>query len=165
MQGELQIRQGTAEDIDDIARVYANSVRLLCQHDYDAKIIAHWQVSTPAQSRLKVIDDKSLWVAQVDTSIVGYLVAIPGEIVALFIDPDYAGVGIGRALGLFGIKLAMNNNISQVILESTLTAAPFYEKLGFKEISRGYFSHGVSDLKIPVINMALPLKAMTHSKV
>jgi hypothetical protein len=40
-----------------------------------------------------------------------------------------------------------------VKLESTITAAPFYEKLGFKEIGRGYFSHGSSDLKIPVINM------------
>lgn len=159
MQGEFQIRLGTADDIDNIARVYADSVRVLCQHDYDAKIIADWQVSTPAQSRLKLIDDGSLWVAQVDNNIAGYLVVIPGEIVSLFIDPDYAGFGIGKALGQFGIKLAMNKDASQVILESTLTAAPFYEKLGFTELSRSFFSHGAGDLKIPVINMMFTLKS------
>lgn len=162
MQEKFKIRRGTVEDIDNIARVYAESVRVLCQYDYDAKIIAHWQVSTPAKSRLKVINDGSLWMAQIENNIIGYLVAIPGEIIALFIDPDYARLGIGKALGQFGIKLALKNGCSQVILESTLTAAPFYEKLGFIEVGRGYSSHGASNLKIPVINMVLPLRAMMH---
>jgi len=71
----------------------------------------------------------------------------------LFIAPKYSGIGLGARLGKLGIKLAQQNNSSPVILESTINAAPFYEKLGFKEVSRGSFSHGSSSINIPVINM------------
>jgi len=85
----------------------------------------------------------------------GYLVAVHGEVMELFIAPKYSGIGLGARLGKLGIKLAQKNNSSPVILESTINAAPFYEKLGFKEVSRGSFSHGSSSINIPVINMVL----------
>lgn len=155
MNQKFQIRLGTPDDIYRIAAVYADSVRELCKNDYEPEIIAHWEISTPAESRLKAIENGSLWVAEVDGNIGGYLVSVPGELVALFVSSSHAGLGLGRALGELGIKVAKENQSGEVKLESTITAAPFYKKLGFKEIERGYFSHGRSDLKIPVINMVL----------
>ncbi len=155
MNKNFQIRLGTPDDIYRIADVYTDSVRELCKDDYEPEIIAHWEISTPAESRLKAIESGSLWVAEVDGEIGGYLVSVPGELVALFVGSSYAGLGMGRALGQLGIEIAKNNPPGVVNVESTITAAPFYKKLGFKETACGYFSHGRSDLKIPVINMVL----------
>jgi len=147
------IRPGTPEDIHQIANIYSESIRQLCSKDYPADTIDHWARSTPAESRLEDIEAGLLWVAEVNENMAGYLVTVPGEVLELFIAPKYSGIGLGARLGKLGIKLAQKNNSSAVILESTINAAPFYEKLGFKEVSRGSFSHGASGIHIPVINM------------
>jgi len=149
------IRLGTPGDIHKIAKIYAASIRQLCSKDYPVDTIEHWARSTPAESRLTDIEAGSLWVAEINENMAGYLVAVPGEVMELFIAPKYSGIGLGARLGKLGKKLAQQNNSSPVILESTLNAAPFYEKLGFKEVSRGSFSHGASCINIPVINMVL----------
>jgi len=149
------IRLGTPEDIHQIANVYSASIRHLCSKDYPVDTIEHWAHSTPAESRLEDIKAGLLWVAEVNGIMAGYLVAVPGEVMELFIAPKYSGIGLGTRLGELGIKLAQQNHTSPVLLESTINAAPFYEKLGFKEVSRGSFSHGASGIHIPVINMVL----------
>ena len=155
MDEQIIIRLGKPEDIHAIASVYTDSVRKLCSKDYAPDIIQFWQTSTPPEYRLSSIHNKTLWVAEINQQIVGYLVAVPGEIIALFISPSYAGTGIGRQLCLHGIALSKQNCIKHIKIESTLTAAGFYKKFGFKEVSRGYFSHGCDDIKIPVIHMVL----------
>lgn len=155
MNENFQIRPGTPDDIPRIADVYADFVRELCKGDYEPDIIAHWEISTSAESRLKAIENGSLWVANVDGNVGGYLVSVPGELVALFIGSSYAGRGMGRALAQLGIEIAKNNPSGIVNIESTITAVPFYKKLGFIETEPGYFSHGRSDLKISVIKMVL----------
>jgi len=156
MNEKFYIRQGRLDDIYGIASIYSDSIQELCKDDYEPEIINHWKASTAPESRLKAIENGSLWVAEIDGEIGGYLVSIPGELIALFIGSTFSGLGMGRALGQLGVEIARGESGGQVKLESTITAAPFYKKLGFNETGRGYFSHGISDIKIPVIKMVLP---------
>lgn len=151
----MDIRLAKAEDVFAISEVYSDSVRELCKGDYPDKVITTWQNSTPAESRLPAIEQKTLWVAEIDNCIAGYMMAVPGEIIALFIHSKFAKRGVGFTLGKLGVELAQKGHNGPVTLESTLTAKPFYEKLGFIETGRGFFTHGNDDLKIEVINMQL----------
>jgi len=54
-----------------------------------------------------------------------------------------------------GVEIARKKNSCEVKLESTITAVPFYKRMGFREVGRGYYSHGESDLKLPIINMVM----------
>ena len=103
-----------------IADVYADSVRELCKADYELEVIAYWVVSTPPESRLRVIDSGSLWVAEVGGVIAGYLVSVPGELVALFISSSYAGLGMGKALAQLGIEIAEGDFLGEVKLRLKL---------------------------------------------
>lgn len=152
---KINLRLGSAEDIYPIADIYADSVAQLCKNDYTPEVIQYWKSSVPAEARLKSIENKTLWVAEVDGKIGGYLVSVPGELVALFVGSLFAGLGLGRLLGELGIAEASKNSCAEIRLESTLTAVPFYKNLGFREVSTGFFTHGDSDLKIPVVNMIL----------
>lgn len=152
MEYSLNIRQGKPEDILEISDIYKDSVRELCKGEYSPEVISLWENSTPPEARLKSINNGSLWVAEIGGSIGGYLVSVPGELVALFVGSSYSGLGLGRKLCELGISLARKEG-DVVTIESTLTAAPFYEKLGFTKVNQGFFSHGHSDIKIPVINM------------
>ena len=81
------------------------------------------------------------------------MVSVPGEIVALFVSPDYAGQGVGRRLADLALEIASDIDSGEIVLESTLTAMPFYQKLGFTEVSRGFFTHGQKNMGISIVNM------------
>ena len=68
---------------------------------------------------------------------------------------SYSGLGVGSALGKLGIEIACIEGISEIRVESTITAVPFYRKLGLKEVGRGYYTHGQTELEIPIVNMVL----------
>ncbi len=69
-----------------------------------------------------------------DGQIVGFMGTSSDNIEMLFIEPAFRGQGIGKALTLF----AMNKlNIEKVdVNEKNTQAVGFYQKLGFKIISR-----------------------------
>ena len=154
----MKIRLASYDDILCISEVFTDSVRELCKNDYEHSVIDLWIASKPPDSRSQYIDNRSLWVAELDGEIAGYLISIPGEVLALFVGSSYTGLGIGSALGKLGIELANRNGLIDVKLESTITAVEFYKKLGFRETGRGYYTHGKSNLKLPIINMVLPLQ-------
>jgi len=174
----LNIRLANHKDLEAITQVYRTSIQVLCAKDYDQDVIELWQSSSTALSRMHLVNEGKLWVvdafSRTDfyldsnhnetkvtsltqdelTPLAGFMVVTPGELVSLFIHPDYARLGVGKKLAQMGIQMA-KKGCTSIRLESTLTALSFYQKLGFVEQSRGYFSHGRSDLKIPVVNMTL----------
>ena len=153
MKDVYNIRIGKTDDILKIAEIFVDSVSNLCKEDYSPDVIAQWITSISPESRLKHIENKSLWVAEVNGKIRGYLVSVPGEILSLFVGSSSAGLGIGTALFRVGIEIAKKDWSAELKLESTITAAPFYRKLGFREVNRGFYTHGISDLNIAIINM------------
>jgi len=152
---EINIRLGDLDDIFQIAEVFSDSVRELCKKDYDSNTILRWIATKPPESRSEYIKNNSLWVAELNGKIVGYLISVPGEVIALFVASSYTGLGIGRALGELGIEIAKNGSVHDVKLQSTISAVQFYKKLGFNEVGRGFYTHCDSDLKLPIVNMAL----------
>ena len=69
-----------------------------------------------------------------DGEIVGFIGTSPDNIEMLFIEPTFRGQGIGKALTQFVIE---NLNIQKVdVNEQNPQAIAFYQKLGFKVISR-----------------------------
>ena len=150
----MKVRKATIEDLVELDTIYRRSIAELCAPDYDAEVIQAWKDSVSPEARIPSIEQGILWVAILGGSIAGYMVAVPGEIVALFVSPDCAGKGVGRKLAELALEIASNTESGEIVLESTLTAVPFYQKFGFSERSRGFFSHGHSDIEIAVVNMA-----------
>lgn len=69
-----------------------------------------------------------------DNQIIGFIGTSPDNIEMLFIEPNFRGQGIGKALTLFVIEKL---NIQKVdVNEQNPQAVGFYQKLGFEVISR-----------------------------
>ena len=149
----MEIRKATIDDLDELDTIYRRSIAELCAQDYDAEVIRVWKNSVPVEARIPSIDQGILWVAILSESVAGYMVSVPGEIVALFVSPDCAGKGVGKKLAELAVEIASKTEFGEIILESTLTAVPFYQKFRFMEVGRGFFSHGQSDIEIAVVNM------------
>lgn len=55
-----------------------------------------------------------------------------GRIDGIFVLPDFMDKGIGRQLLLYLEDIAIAAGLDQVVLDSTLNAAPFYRKCGYE---------------------------------
>lgn len=78
-------------------------------------------------------------VAERGGRVVGYVDAVPGEITRLFLLPEAAGQGLGRALLREGLAMAQRGHAGPLRVEATLNAVPFYARFGFREVGRGHF--------------------------
>ena len=85
--------------------------------------------------------------------ILGFGHAVPGEVVAVYVAPEWAKQGVGRAILTEGIVRARSGHQGAVRLDATLNAREFYKKAGFVEVEQK--TVGRNDVLLPVIVMEL----------
>lgn len=73
---------------------------------------------------------------------------------AIFVAPEYFGVGAAKKMLNFLEILAKENDLCSLKLESTLNAAPFYRSFGFvgDKVSTYHSPRGISLDCIPMTN-------------
>lgn len=125
------IRPGAATDIQAIADIWRRSVtathRFLSPRDID---MLEPEVRTG-------IVRLELWIVQEEGKPVGFMAMNGDMIEALFIDPDYAGKGLGsrcirHARELRGVETPLRVDVN----EDNPDAAAFYRAKGFVQVGR-----------------------------
>ena len=96
-----------------------------------------------------------MMVAEEAGRILGFVDAEPGEVTRLFLLPEAAGAGLGRRLLQVGLDQARRGHVGPIKVEATINAEGFYQRHGFRSISRGYFSHGIGGDPIEIVQMEL----------
>src|SRR5204862_1947618 len=108
----------------------------------------------------KGIAKKEMYVCEESGAIRGFSHVTPICIVALFVDPDYTRRGVGRALFEHALALIRVNGTIPVPFEGTITALPFYLKMGCTEVRRSFVTK--NHVKVETVLMQLPGRA--HKK-
>jgi len=133
----VHIRTATLKDASDIASVLRRSIEKLCFLDHRGRqdVLDSWQQN-------KTPENVAEWISAPDnfciTAISGQdrisgfgLLTRSGEILLLYVDPDFAGRGAGHALLERIEQQAVSWKLPKLTLESTVTARSFYENHGF----------------------------------
>lgn len=131
------------------------SVKGLCTGHYSSAQIAGWMGKRDADYYEAEIGKGGVTVAELDGAVIGFVDARPGEVMRLFLHPMAAGSGLGRRLLDVGVTEARKEHDGPIRLESTLNAAGFYQRHGFKQVGSGVFSHGVGGEPIEIVRMEL----------
>jgi len=147
---DLLIRQATDRDAQRIHEIHIASVRGLCDKSYEPEVIDSWLKGRSAAGYAQGIGKGATFVAEVGNVVVGFCEAIPGEILAVFVDPAWAGRGAGTALLSNAWERAADSG-GVVRLESTLNATTFYEHFGFRALGRSAVRR--NDVDVPVVVM------------
>lgn len=128
----LVIRAATVEDAQRIFDVHARSIRVLCGKDYSPAVIESWVRFRSARQYRDALasGNEENWAAVVDGVTVGYATGVGNELTALFVDPDHARCGAGKAL-LATFEDGARPKFEEVTLQSTLTSRGFYERRGY----------------------------------
>lgn len=147
---DMSLRPATALDAEAIHELHSRSVRALCSSSYEPGIIEGWLKNRNRAGYLRGISAGATFVAEAESKIIGFCEAVPGEVIAVFVDPQSSRKGVGTALLWRALDVAARTPCS-VRLESTLNAVPFYERFGFRQITRA--SARRNDVDVPVVIM------------
>jgi putative acetyltransferase len=133
--------------------LHTRSVVKLCGSHYSEREIEAWLSGRTPEGYVPAIERGEMFVAERDLRVVGFGHARPGEVAAVFVDPDAAGEGVGGALLRRAVELARQDHDGPVVIKSTVNAAAFYEAHGFVEVGRS--SVRKRDVDLPIVVMEL----------
>ncbi|MFW5487223.1 MAG: GNAT family N-acetyltransferase [Desulfovibrio sp.] len=150
------VRLAEPRDIADIRSVHKAALYGLCCGFYEASQLAGWSKAfSAAVSHLFEEEDSVLYVAEHEGVLAGFGLRKGHIICALYIRPEFAGLGLGRELMQHlesSSVFAETQECVRFSVSASLNAIGFYEQLGYVE-------DGVDEMLLPD-GIVLPCVAM-----
>ena len=150
----MYIRKAAIDDALMAFAIRRAAIRAQCRDHYPLQDIEKWTSGEMSEVFARRVADQ-FYVAVTPEQIVGtgMIDLVTGKIDAVFVAPESMGRGIGRAVMAYLEGLAIDKGLSDIHLDATLNAAPFYRALGFKGDGRVIYesSLGVSLACVPMI--------------
>lgn len=128
----MAIRKARKNDAQVILEIRGAAIKRQCVGHYSAKEMTIWADAEVTKEFLDAVES-SYFVATVAGSVVGtgMINLGSGRVDAIFVHPKHMRTGIGRQMMSHLEKLALDAQLSQLSLDSTLNAVAFYRSLGF----------------------------------
>lgn len=132
--------------LSDIAALWAlrtRAVRISCASHYTQPQIDAWADSPPPAAYPALLRAGGGVVAMAGEHIAGYamLDADNWQVDAVFVDPGYAGMGLGKRLLAALEGLARERGMARLQLSASLNAVAFYQSAGFVPLRQEAHAH------------------------
>ena len=132
---DLSFRRATPSDAAVLHALRSRSILELAPSRMSIEEVRKWAERGSVESTLRRLKQMEVWVAEMPSQIVGW-VAVRGEdyLDALYVDPKFAGRGIGSRL-LRLIEDAMRGRgIAVIRAEASWNAEDFYIRRGYEPL-------------------------------
>jgi N-acetylglutamate synthase-like GNAT family acetyltransferase len=140
---EIKVRPADINDARGILEAHYSAVHETASRDYPVQILHEWSGPvTPERIewyRTRSFPNETTLVAEVDGKIAGFgaIVESISELRAVYVSAEFGNRGVGTALLERLETLAREKGCTELHMDSSLTAAGFYRRHGFIEVSRG----------------------------
>lgn len=131
----LTIRPAILPDAPALSVLIQNTVRITNAPDYDAPTIELICANFTVVKVIEKMGERDVFAAEWEQSLAGTVSLGKGKLHSLFVDPSFQGRGIGKVLVHHLETHAVEVGLSVLRLSSSISAKPFYEKLGYRLIS------------------------------
>ena len=134
----ITIRYGQPSDLNELQQLFVDTIKTVCKADYNDQQINVWTSSIDNKQRwLDIIENQLLLVAQEKDKVVGFCSLDNYNYIDLFyVHKDKQGQGVARQLYQDIESEAIKNGQKQLISDVSITARPFFEKVGFTVLSK-----------------------------
>jgi GNAT superfamily N-acetyltransferase len=131
------IRSLRRGDLAGLSALIQNTLLVSNSADYELEVIANLQRGFSARALRALSRHRRIFVYERDGKLAGTVSLEGNRIHALFVAPDMQGLGIGRALMMFAESVAREKGEGELVLAASLTAAGFYQRMGFTDPTPG----------------------------
>jgi putative acetyltransferase len=153
----MRIRVAVTDDAMGMHDLHTRSLRELWITHYSDEQIEAWISGRTPEGYLPAIVRGEMFVAEEDGRLLGFGHSAPGWVRAIYVAPEAAGMGIGRALLTHAVAEAGVGGSTEIRLLSTLNAAGFYSHFGFEMVEGKVVQKGNTSL--PIVVMRLPVQS------
>lgn len=142
------IRPYQSGDEIGMAEAHRQSIYQIACKDYTSQQLEGWTSRISPDKYLDSMQTKgeTFWVLDDGGTIGGFAGWVPGRMYGFYMHPDYAGKGLGRRLFEAAERdMRAHAPTPTCEIDGTLTARPFYEKMGFEfvECAVHTFNNGI----------------------
>lgn len=136
---KISIRKYIAEDAQDLANIYYNTIHLINIRDYNQQQVDVWAPETSKEIArwLKKFERTNPFVAIINNKVVGFAEFEPnGHIDCFYCHHEWIGHGVGSALMKAIDEAAYQQGIKHIFAEVSITAKPFFDRCGFATVTQ-----------------------------
>ncbi|WP_247716386.1 GNAT family N-acetyltransferase [Sinomicrobium weinanense] len=132
------MRKGQLADLEELRQLFADTISTICRSDYNNEQIHVWASGIEDKDRWhRILTSQQVWVTQNNEKITGFCTLDKGHhIDLLFVHKDYQRQGIARELYNKIEKEAIQRGQSELTVNASITARPFFEKAGFEVLTK-----------------------------
>ena len=160
------IRPGTAADLEELAIVEEEADTLFTGHDYLFQSTKNFDKeghrTLAAATLVEAIRNNALFVAEVDTTLAGFIAMRALETYAwveqISVRPAYSRQGIGRSLMQCGARWSSDNNYPVTALSTFRDVTwnvLYYRKLGYIEMPKRLVTKELIDIRATEVSHGL----------
>ncbi|MDZ8079330.1 MAG: GNAT family N-acetyltransferase [Nostoc sp. DcaGUA01] len=159
VKSNIKVRCCLPSDAESVLKVHRAAIHGTASLCYPKEIIQDW-ASPITPSKIKafadntVIGEETRIVAEINGQIVGFgaIVVSNSELRAVYVSPSFGRSGVGTAILQELEHLARERGLSELHLNASLNAEPFYQVNGY--INQGFEEHILrSGRKMPSVRM------------
>ena len=146
----ITIRTYQKKDLDSIKELFYNTVHQVNQKDYSSEELIAWapELDNKQIDWVKRINPINCFVALVDHDLVGFsTIDEKGFIDFLYVHHNFQRIGIASYLYTRMELEAEEDEIKELSTFASITARPFFEKMGFSVTKENIVDRGGQKLK------------------
>ena len=136
-----RLRRAVPADAPAIWAIHTRAIRETASSHYPPESVAAWSGRMTPGSYVEPIEARVVIVAEDDDGrVAGFAQLNPREgiVQACYVDPDFNGRGVGRALMAAIEDEARAHGRTALLLDASLNAIAFYASLGWREEARAH---------------------------
>jgi putative acetyltransferase len=139
------IRRASPADAEQIGDAHLDSIRSLGAKAYGPDVVAVWGAPKDVERYRGSMESAEVFFVAVAAGPAGervlgfssYRMEEGKHRTAIYVRGEAARMGIGTALFVAAERVALEHGASEIHVDSSLGAVPFYKSLGFEELGAG----------------------------
>ena len=131
----MSIRPATVKDIPALSDLIVRSIRVLNANEHTPDALERVCALFSEERLNRDLLRRDMFILEDEGPLIGTISLGGGMLHSLFVEPAQASKGHGRLLVNHIEKYARSKHLEKLSLRASLTAVPFYQKLGYIKLS------------------------------
>lgn len=135
---KIQVRRYRDKDVESLSQIYYNTIHIINARDYTKAQLDAWAPWSSVQDYSgwkEKLEKTKPYVALINDKVVGFAEFEPnGHIDCFYVHHEFQGCGVGLALMSEIEREVIQKSLSRIYAEVSITAKPFFEKMGFNVV-------------------------------
>ncbi|RXJ88025.1 GNAT family N-acetyltransferase [Arcobacter sp. CECT 8985] len=121
----------------ELPLLFTNTIHKTCNKDYTCEQLNAWaNLNIDYKAWEERLSKTRPYLAIMDEKLVGFAEFYEDYIDCFYVHHEYQGCGVGKMLLNNIFKIAKENEQTLLRVDASITAKPFFEKFGFKQIKK-----------------------------